>query len=172
MRYKRLPHPVFSDTLTAGTKSKRGNKYAQAYCTQYGWSRVHPMKRKSEAVETLSLVFKRDGVPPRVVVDNSKEQSLGKFRAKCLEADSHLVNTEPYSPWQQAAEGCVKHTKQASSNKMLKTGTPKPLWDHCIELQALIRSHTALDIFGLQGQVPETVMMSKTVDMNNLCEFE
>ena len=80
------------------------------------------MKRKSEAVETLSLVFKRNGVPPNVVVDNSKEQSLGKFRAKCLEADSHLVNTEPYSPWQQAAEGCVKRiTKLASSNKMLKT---------------------------------------------------
>ena len=61
------------------------------------------MKKKIEAHETLSLMFKRDGVPPRVIVDNSKEQSLGDFRQKCREVDCHLVNTEPYSPWQQAA---------------------------------------------------------------------
>ena len=53
------------------------------------------MKKKSESHETLSLMFKRDGVPPRTIVDNSKEKSLGKFRQKCLEVDCHLVNTEP-----------------------------------------------------------------------------
>ena len=40
MRYKRLPHPVFADTMTAGVVSTRQNNYAQAYCTQYGWSRI------------------------------------------------------------------------------------------------------------------------------------
>ena len=70
------------------------------------------MKKKSESHETLSLVFKRDGVPPRMIVDNSKEQSLGEFRQKCCEVDCHLVNTEPYSPWQQAAEGCIKQLKK------------------------------------------------------------
>ena len=80
LRYRRLPHPVFTDTLKAGTKSKRGNVCGQAYCTQFGWYRYHPMLQKSEAHETLSLVFKRDGVPPKIVADNSKEQSLGKFQ--------------------------------------------------------------------------------------------
>ena len=37
------------------------------------------MKLKSEAHETLSMVFKRDGVPPKIVVDNYKEQTIGKF---------------------------------------------------------------------------------------------
>ena len=55
---------------------------------------------------------------------------------------------------------------------MLKSGCPKPLWDHCIELEALIRSHTALDIYGLEGQVPETVMSGQTGDISSLCEFE
>ena len=36
MRYRRLSHPVFTDTLKAGTKSKCGNVYGQAYCTQFG----------------------------------------------------------------------------------------------------------------------------------------
>ena len=56
-RYRRLPHPVFTDTLKSRTKSKRGNVYGQAYCTQFGWSRCHPMLQKSETHETLSLVF-------------------------------------------------------------------------------------------------------------------
>ena len=99
LRYNRLPHPVFSDTMKAGVTSAQGNKYGQAYCTQFGWARVHPMKLKSEAHETPALLFKRDGVPPKIVVDNSKEQTLGRFKKKCKEADCHLVTTEPYCPW-------------------------------------------------------------------------
>ena len=80
LRYRRMSHPVFSDTLQFGCLSTAGMKYGQAYCTSFEWSRYHPMKEKSEAHETLSLMFKRDGVPPRMIVDNSKEQSLGEFR--------------------------------------------------------------------------------------------
>ena len=99
------------------------------------------MVKKDDAHEALSLVFKRGGVPPRMVVDNLKEQTLGKFAKKCRDADWHLVTTEPYSPWMQASEGCIKQTKLGSLRKMLKSGSPKPLWDHCIELEAQLRSH-------------------------------
>jgi hypothetical protein len=30
--------------------------------------------------------------------------------------------TKPYSPWQQAAEGCIRELKRGSSRKMLQTG--------------------------------------------------
>ena len=72
--------------------------------------------------------------------------------------DCHLVTTKPYSPWMQAVEGCIKKTKLGSLRKMLKSGSPKPLLGHCIELEAQIRSHTALNMYGLEGQVPETLM--------------
>ena len=75
---------------------------------------MHPLEKKSDAYEVLLLVFKRDGVPPRMVVDNSKEQTLGKFAKKCCKADCHLVTTKPYSPWMKAAEGCIKQTKLGS----------------------------------------------------------
>ena len=55
---------------------------------------------------------------------------------------------------------------------MLKSGSPKALRDHYIELEALIHSHTVLDIYGLEGQVPETVMYCHTGDIRSLCEFE
>ena len=172
LRYNRLPHDVFTDTMFAGVRSMRSNKCAQVYCSQYGWSRFHPMKSKGEAHESLSLLFKRDGVPPKICCDNAKEQALGRFAAKCRETDCHLVTTEPYSPWMNAAEGCVKHIKQGSSRKMLISGTPRRLWDDCGEYESLVRSHTALDIYGLFGQVPETIMMGKTADISFLAEFE
>ena len=89
---------------------------------------------KKHAHKTLYLIFKRYGVPPKIVVDNSKEQTLGKFANKCREADCRLVTTEPYSSWMQAAEGFIKQTKLGSSRRMLKSGSPKALWDHCVEL--------------------------------------
>ena len=98
LQYKLMPHPVFSVTLKAGTKSARGNIYGQAYCTSFGWSRFQPMRKKGEAHNNLSMVFTHDDVPPWMIVDNSKEQPLGEFRRKCREADCHLVNSEPYSP--------------------------------------------------------------------------
>ena len=46
------------------------------------------------------------------------------------------------------------------------------LWDHCIELESLILSHTALDIYELQGQVPETLLSGQTADIFPFIEHE
>ena len=73
IKYNRLKHSVFNDTMQAGNVSRRGNRYAQVYSTEFGWSRAHPMKRKGDAHENLYLLFKRDGVLPNVVMDGSKE---------------------------------------------------------------------------------------------------
>ena len=102
MIYKTFPHPVFSDTMAASVVPTCQNKYVQAYFNQYGWSRVHPMRLKNHTHETLSLIFKRDGSPPKIVVDNYKELTLSKFANKCREADCHIVTTGSYSPWMQA----------------------------------------------------------------------
>ena len=74
-----MPDPVFSDTLKAGTRLKRGNVHGQAYCTSYVYILCHTTQKKSEAHAIMSMIFKRDGVPPIMVFDNSKEQSIGKF---------------------------------------------------------------------------------------------
>ena len=43
---------------------------------------------------------------------------------------------------------------------MVKTRSPKLLWDHCLELSTLIRSHTQ-----------ETIMTGNTADINQICQF-
>ena len=54
---------------------------------------------------------------------------------------------------------------------MTKTQTPSKLWDHCWELEGCIRSHTAINSFELQGQVPETVLSGQTADISPFVEL-
>jgi hypothetical protein len=142
---------MFSNTLFAGFVSQQGNKMAQVYATSFGWARVHPMKRKEDAHEILSLVFQRDGVPLTMVANDSKEQTRGEFSCKLKEADCHPQVTEPYSPWQQDTEGCICELKRGSSRKMIKTGSPKCFWDHCLELEAYVQSCTSNYIYMIAG---------------------
>ncbi len=78
--FKRVLHTMFSDTLFSGSVLRQGNKMAQVYATSFGWARAHPMKRKGDAHETLSLAFQHDSVPPTMVTDDSKEHTKGEFR--------------------------------------------------------------------------------------------
>jgi hypothetical protein len=79
---------------------------------------------KGDAHETLSLAFQHDGVPPTMVTDDSKEPTKGEFRRKLKEADCHPRVTEPYSPWQQAAEGCIYELKGDPLEKWLRPDHP------------------------------------------------
>ena len=81
--------------MLAGTKSKRGNKYAEVFVTTFEWSHAFNMANKGDAYEALSLLFQRDGVPPKMIVDCLKEQALGDFKRKFTEARCHLRQTEP-----------------------------------------------------------------------------
>ena len=68
------------------------------------------------------------------------------------------------------AEGAIRELKRGSGIKMMRSLSPTKLWDHCIELEALIQSHTSLDIYDLQGQVPETILSGKTADISPFIE--
>jgi hypothetical protein len=83
LRHRRLSHTMLTDTLEADVVSwHRRNRYAQVFCTGFGWVRISSIKTKSEAHEGLSLLAQRDGVPPTCVMDGSKEQTMGDFRRK------------------------------------------------------------------------------------------
>ena len=55
--------------------------------------------------------------------------------------------------------------------KMVRTGSPKRLWDHCFKLQALICSNTTNKIYMTARQVPETMMTVNTADISTICQF-
>ena len=129
------------------------------------------MNWKGEEHETLSLMSHQDGVPPSMIADNSKEQVLGDFKCKLREADCHLKQIKPFSPWMQATEGCIHELKRGVTIKMIQTGLPKQLWDHCVEFQAFISSCTTNNIYRTNGQVPKTIMTRNTANISNICQF-
>ena len=61
------------------------------------------MAKKGDAKETIYLLFQRDGVPTNMIVYGSKEQTLGDFKRKVVEAGCQLRQTEPESPRKMAA---------------------------------------------------------------------
>ena len=63
------------------------------------------MATKGQAHEALSLLFKRDGVPPTIISDGSKEQDVNKeFMNKLRDACCHCKQLEPYSTQSNADE--------------------------------------------------------------------
>ena len=123
-----------------------------------GSERTSTMKRKSDAHEGLSLLAQRDGVLITITCDNAKEQIMGKFCCKCCEVEMCVKQTEPHTPWSNAVECTIQELKCGAGQKMAKSSCLAKLWDNCLELEAYIRSHTALDKYELQGQAPKTIM--------------
>jgi hypothetical protein len=65
-------------------------------------------------------------------------------------------------------EGGVRELKRGIGWQMLLSGCPKLSWEGCIIREAYVRSHTSLDIFGLEGQVPESKIKGETVDISTI----
>ena len=57
--------------MVVSTESRRGNKFAQV-ATDFDWTSIHPVAYRSEAHETLSLLFARDDVPPSTYATTPK----------------------------------------------------------------------------------------------------
>ena len=153
------------------TLSKHKNKCAQVFTATNGWTRVYLMEKKSQAHKSLSLLFQREGVPNIMIMDGAQEQTKGQFCKKCCDAGSYVKQTEPHTPWSNATESTICELKHRFGHEMVRSGTPKALWDNCLEHEAYICSHTAHNIYGLDGQVPETIVSGKTADISPFALF-
>ena len=98
MRYKQLAHNMYTDTLKALVLLRQQERYAQVFSASIWWVWAFPMKKKSDASNALDLLFHREGEPPKMIMDGSKEQTMGQFKKKCQLANVHIRQTEPYSP--------------------------------------------------------------------------
>jgi hypothetical protein len=150
--------------------SRQQKKAAQIFCTDFGFVRAFPMKLESEAHEALSLLFHRDGVPNVKVMD-AKAQTEGEFRKKLCDAGCHIKKTEPHTQSSNIGEGGVCELKIGVGWQMLQYGCPKRLWDDSIIREVYVISHTSLDIFGLEGQVPERKVKGETMDISTISEY-
>jgi hypothetical protein len=68
-------------------------------------------------------------------------------------------------------EGAVRELKKGVGRQMMRSGFPKQLWYDCIIREAYVKSHNSLDIYGLEGQVPESKIKGETVDISTIVEY-
>jgi hypothetical protein len=129
------------------------------------------MKSKDQAHSTLDLLFHCEGVPAEIISDGAKELVQGEFRRKVRAAGAHAKEIEPYSPWLNRAETAIKALKRMTNTAMSKSQASVRLWDICLELQCLIRSSIAHNIYALNDDVPNTAVSGDTTDISHLCEF-
>ncbi len=73
------------------------SKCAQVLAKDFEWEDVYPIKTKDEAHKALFLMIQHEGVPLSMVMDGSKEQTMGKFCQKLAKAHFQLKQTKPYS---------------------------------------------------------------------------
>ena len=170
LMFEHLRTTMYTDTLFSKIESLQKNTCAQVFCTPLDWTRVFPLKSKAEAHMALDLLHRRHGVPAKMICDNAKELTQGLFRKKSLAAGSHCTSVEAFTQEHNRAELAIRELKRGYRRQMRRANAPRVLWDHCLELQALIRSHTALDLYALNGDTPETHLTGNTPDISSLCE--
>jgi hypothetical protein len=162
---------MFTDTMYSTILSRQQNIAAQIFCTDFGFVRAFLMKKESEAHEAISLLFHRDGVTNVMVMDGANAQTEGQFRRKLRNAGCHIKQTEPHTQSSNKGEGGMRELKRGVGCQMLQYGCPKRLRDDCIIREMYMISHTSLDIFGLEGQVPEIKVKGETLDISTIVEY-
>ena len=171
LRYNRLNVEMYTDTAKAGVKSHDQMLYIQVYATHGGWVKAYPMATKADTVHTLQDLLKEVGVPAKLILDNSLEQTKGDFRKMARDAGIRIVQTEPHSPWQNYAESAIRELKKATRRRMARTRTPEVLWSDCVVLEAEIMSHTARHTPHLNGLTPQSMVNPQTPDISRIAEF-
>ena len=171
LKYPRLRTAMYTDTMYARKKSYRGNTCAQLYCTSFHWVAVFPMKTESDAHLTLDELFRKYGVPYILVPDNAKALTQGEFKRKVQKAQANLHPIEAYMKNQNIAEDCIRELRRYYDRVMIETQTPEAFWDLCLVHCAAIRSHQALSIRELEGDVPAALITGDTPDISAIAEF-
>jgi hypothetical protein len=106
-----------------------------------------------------------------MVMDGANAQDEGELRRKLRDAGCHIKHTEPHTQSSNMSEGGVRELKRDVGRQMPRSGYPKKFWDDCIIREAYVRSHTSLDIFGLECQVHESRVKGETFDIYTISEY-
>ena len=159
--------------MFSSIKLNRGNKLTQVYCHPTRWVRVFPMRWEREAHESLSVLFKRDGVPIIIwlwMVLSHKYKVISRRNAKDQGVILYKLNPIPLgSTHLRLLLRCLsKHQERTLDKKKC----PKVLLDDCIKRQSYIRSFTAHNNYAIKGECLETLINGETPDISAFGEYD
>jgi hypothetical protein len=145
---------------------------AQLYINDLTFTKVYPMKLKSQTAETLSTFIHDVGIPTIMHSDDANELIRGKFRLLCKDYGITSTFTEPYSPWQNRAEGGICELKRNVHRKMKAKHVPHKLWDFCCCWSCNNRNKTSSSLYSLDGRAPYEAVMGHTPNISSLLPLD
>ncbi len=161
----------YTDTCFSSDPTINGNAMAQIYTNDHGYSKVYPMKLRSQAHSTLSQFIHEVGIPSAILSDDALELMKGKFKDLCKEFHIPCNYTGPYSPWQNCAEGSIRELKRHTRRKMAANKAPQKLCDFCAKWSSDVRNKTASSHFALDGRTPYEAIHGHTPDISSIVAF-
>ncbi|MGH3053835.1 MAG: hypothetical protein ACRDL7_02535, partial [Gaiellaceae bacterium] len=170
LRYPYLRTRVYSDTMFSDKKTLMAETCGQLFVTAEGFSRIYPMKTKSEAGYKLNKFVQSVGIPHQLVVDNAQEEQYGEWGRV---VKHYLIDqkwTEPGSPWQNQAEREIKELKAHFRRIMNRSQCPERLWNFGIKYTSDLRANLSRP--PLEGRTPVEVTTGDTPDISELLDYE
>ena len=143
-RLRRLNCTMFTDTLFGSVKSLQGYTCGQVY-TDGRFVYFEPMRTKAEAGESLVHFTQQVGVPNKLVFDGAKEHVGPNTEfMKCIRRNHiNWRSIEPYSHWQNKAEGMIREIRKDWRRMRIKRNFPRRLWDYGMAHACQLRQFTA-----------------------------
>ena len=175
MRYKRLVTKngqFYVDTLFSKVKSIRGFTCGNLFTNRLGFKKFFPMESESNSPSSLQSFIEIVGLPHALHADNAKTFKHGEFKKLCNKFRVKQTWTEPYSPWQNRAEGGIREVKYYARRLMEKTNAPIRLWCFAYEYAADILSLTATGTYHLGQRTPYEHVMQYTPDISEYVNFQ
>ena len=176
MRYKQLGTHFghFSvDTLKSNVKSIRGYVCGNVYTNRCGFKKFYPMSNFGglESRSTLMHFIQGVGIPSSLHSDNHGNFSGGPFAKEVQKYGIQHTFIEPYSPWQNPAEGGIREVKRLAYRWMRLTSSPVTLWCFAFELAADILSLCVTTHYVRRGRTPYEIVFGYTPDISEYVTF-
>ena len=173
LSHRLLKSTWYSDTVFAKVKSIRQNKCAQFYTDGKCYDLFYPLKSKALAPTMIAeAIFDADGIPRAIITDGAKEETGKQWKTELRKFRIKHLQTEPYSPWQNRAEGEYREIKRGIKCTTQRSQSPKRLWDFCGKWVTAIRRKTALDLPGMDGMCAEERVHNRIIDISPYAQFD
>ena len=169
----RLRGTWFTDTIHARVQSKDGNKYAQIFANEAYFATIYPMDAKKKAGDALRTFCREFGVPERLIVDGSLEQT-GKHTDFMRQVRTNGINLQIAEPGlhnQSPAEGVVREVRRRWYRTMFKKRVPKIFWDYGMRWVCETMQRTYLRGHRIDGCVPLQSITGETIDISEYLDF-
>jgi hypothetical protein len=144
----------------------------QLYINDLSFCKMYPMKQKSNTPDTLNSFIHEVGIPHAIHSDDAPELLHGRFKQICKDYGIQTSYTEPYSPWQNRAEGGIRELKRHVHRKMVSKRVPQRLWDFCCQWACEVKNKSASTLYTLHDRTPFEATLGDTPDISSLIPFD